>query len=190
MLNRSEFIKRCFDIVVSILLLPLASVLCAAFSLLSVLLHGENPLFSQRRVGQFGRVFTIFKLRTMRSSTLDLPTHEVRSSEISLLGRIMRAAKVDELPQIYNVLKGEMSFVGPRPCLPTQTTLINERLRRGVYDAKPGITGFAQVRGLDMSSPEELAKSDQQYLNDFSMKLDLWLVIQTVFGRGVGDKTS
>jgi len=103
---------------------------------------------------------------------------------------VFPAAKVDELPQIYNVLKGEMSFVGPRPCLPTQTKLINERLLRGVYDAKPGITGFAQVRGLDMSSPEELAKSDQQYLNNLSMKQDLWLVVQTVFGRGIGDKTS
>jgi len=73
---------------------------------------------------------------------------------------------------------------------PTQTKVINERLRRGVYDAKPGITGFAQVSGLDMSSPEKLAEFDQQYLNNFSMKLDLWLVIQTVFGRGTGDKTS
>jgi len=170
--------------------MPLAAMLCTAFSLLSVFLHRENPFFSQRRVGQFGRVFTIFKLRTMRSSTLDVPTHEVSSAEISILGRIMRAAKVDELPQIYNVLRGDMSFVGPRPCLPSQTELISARLQRGVYDVKPGITGFAQVRGLDMSMPEELAKSDQQYLNNFSLSLDFWLMIQTVVGRGSGDKTT
>ena len=125
----------------------------------------------------------------MPSSTGDLPTHQVSAANISFLGRLMRAIKVDELPQIYNVFRGEMSFVGPRPCLPSQSELIGERLNRGIYDAKPGITGYAQVRGIDMSVPEKLAIADQQYLVHGGLGMDVSLLVQTFVGRGSGDKT-
>ena len=146
-------------------------------------------MFVQSRVGQYGQVFRLVKLRTMSSATKNLPTHMVSAADISTLGKIMRAIKVDELPQLYNVLRGDMSLVGPRPCLTIQHELINERLKLGVYDAKPGITGYAQVRGIDMSIPEKLAHADRTYLFQRSMALDFSLLLQTVIGRGNGDKT-
>jgi O-antigen biosynthesis protein WbqP len=182
--------KRQLDLIVSIAALPFAIVLSLVFGLLFLLVNRENPLFVQSRVGQYGQVFQLVKLRTMRSTTKNLPTHQVSSADISTLGRIMRAIKVDELPQLYNVLLGEMSLVGPRPCLPSQHELINERLKLGIYDAKPGITGYAQVRGIDMSMPLKLALADQTYLREETVMLDLLLLLQTVAGQGSGDKTS
>jgi lipopolysaccharide/colanic/teichoic acid biosynthesis glycosyltransferase len=182
--------KRLLDLVVSIAVLPLAIMLSLVFGLLYLLLNRENPLFVQSRVGQYGQVFRLVKLRTMSSATKDLPTHQVSSADISTLGRVMRAIKVDELPQLYNVLLGEMSLVGPRPCLPSQHKLISERLRLGVYEAKPGITGYAQVRGIDMSVPEELALADHTYMCQQTVMLDFSLLLQTVVGQGSGDKTS
>lgn len=181
--------KRLLDLSVSIAALPLAIVLSLVFGLLFLLASRENPLFVQSRVGQYGQVFRLFKLRTMSSATKNVPTHQVSSADISPLGRVMRAIKVDELPQLYNVLMGEMSLVGPRPCLPSQHELINERLRLGVYDAKPGITGYAQVRGIDMSIPVELALADQTYLREETVMLDFSLLLQTIAGQGSGDKT-
>ena len=182
--------KRLLDLVLSILVLPVAVVLSLVFGLLFLIINRENPLFMQNRVGQHGEIFRLIKLRTMSSATKDLPTHQVSSADISTLGKIMRAIKVDELPQLYNVLLGEMSLVGPRPCLPSQEELINERLKLGVYDAKPGITGYAQVRGIDMSMPVELALADHTYLLKQTLALDFALLLQTVAGRGRGDKTS
>lgn len=183
-------VKRLLDVVLSIAVLPMAIVLSLIFGLLFLLINRENPLFVQSRVGQYGQVFRLVKLRTMSSAIKNLPTHMVSGADISTLGRIMRAIKIDELPQLYNVLRGEMSLVGPRPCLPSQHELINERLCLGVYDVKPGITGYAQVRGIDMSMPHELALADHTYLRDGTVTLDLSLLLQTVLGRGSGDKTS
>lgn len=187
--KRARYSKRVVDIVVSVVALPFAAVLSLIFGLLFLIVNRENPVFIQNRVGQYGQIFRIVKLRTMSSSTKDLPTHEVKSADISKLGRVMRAIKVDELPQLINVLKGEMSLVGPRPCLPSQHKLITERLKLGVYDAKPGITGYAQVRGIDMSKPVELALADRTYLLKQAVMLDFSLLFQTVAGRGRGDKT-
>jgi O-antigen biosynthesis protein WbqP len=181
--------KRILDLIVSIAVLPLAVALSLVFGLLFLCVNRENPLFVQSRVGQYGQVFRLVKLRTMNSATKNLPTHQVSSADISILGRVMRAIKVDELPQLYNVLMGEMSLVGPRPCLPSQHELINERLKLGVYDAMPGITGYAQVRGIDMSMPKELARADDTYLLQQTVMLDFSLLLQTVVGRGSGDKT-
>lgn len=137
--------------------------LSVVFGLLFLVVNRENPLFVKSQVGQYGQIFRLFKLRTMNSITKNLPTHQVSSEDISTLGRVMRAIIVDELPLLYNVLMGEVSLVGPRPCIPSQYQLIIERLRLGVYDAKPGITGYAQVRGIDMSMPVQLALADQTY---------------------------
>ena len=188
--KRAAIAKKLLDIVVSLLLLPVAFALCTIFGLLFLLLMRENPVFAQTRVGRYNRTFTLIKMRTMRSSTANKPTHEISRSDVSALGRFMRAIKVDELPQLINVLRGEMSLVGPRPCLPTQTDLINARLSLGVYQIKPGITGYAQVRGIDMSEPEQLALLDHTYLQQRSMMSDLALLSQTFLGRGIGDKTS
>jgi O-antigen biosynthesis protein WbqP len=183
-------VKRLLDVVLCIVVLPIAIVLSLIFGLLFLLINWENPLFVQSRVGQYGQVFRLLKLRTMSSVTKNLPTHMVSGADISTLGKIMRASKVDELPQLYNVLRGDMSLVGPRPCLPTQHELITERINMGVYEAKPGITGYAQVRGIDMSVPKKLALADHVYLQQQAFMLDISLLLQTVIGRGSGDKTS
>jgi lipopolysaccharide/colanic/teichoic acid biosynthesis glycosyltransferase len=183
-------VKRLLDVVLCIVVLPIAIVLSLIFGLLFLLINWENPLFVQSRVGQYGQVFRLLKLRTMSSVTKNLPTHMVSGADISTLGKIMRASKVDELPQLYNVLRGDMSLVGPRPCLPTQHELITERINMGVYEAKPGITGYAQVRGIDMSVPKKLALADHVYLQQQAVMLDISLLLRTVIGRGSGDKTS
>jgi O-antigen biosynthesis protein WbqP len=183
-------VKRLLDVVLCIVVLPIAIVLSLIFGLLFLLINWENPLFVQSRVGQYGQVFRLLKLRTMSSVTKNLPTHMVSGADISTLGKIMRASKVDELPQLYNVLRGDMSLVGPRPCLPTQHELITERINMGVYEAKPGITGYAQVRGIDMSVPKKLAQADHVYLQQQAVMLDISLLLRTVIGRGSGDKTS
>lgn len=182
-------IKRLFDLLVSLLISPIGLVLCVVFGLLFLIVNRENPLFVQRRMGRHGEYFQLYKLRTMSSATKDVPTHKINSSEISMLGRIMRAIKVDEIPQLYNVIRGEMSLVGPRPCLPSQHKLITERLKLGVYEVRPGITGYAQVKGLDMSLPEKLACVDSEYIQQKTLLLDLKLLLQTVLGKGSGDKT-
>jgi len=179
--------RRLFDISMALAVLPVAliiSVICA------LVILGEtrgNPLFIQIRVGRYQKLFSLIKLRTMKLSTGDHPSHVVAPTQITKVGRFLRRTKLDELPQIWNVLRGDMAFVGPRPCLPTQIELINERVERGVYCLRPGITGPAQLAGIDMSMPRELAEIDAAYLNNQSFKGDLRLMLVTVLGRGAGD---
>ncbi|MBL8581327.1 MAG: sugar transferase [Rhizobiaceae bacterium] len=140
-------------------------------------------IFAQPRVGRGGNVFVCRKLRTMRLGTPSVPTHEASASQITGVGRFLRASKLDELPQFWNVLVGEMSLVGPRPCLPTQARLIAEREKRGVMRALPGITGLAQVNGVDMSDPVACAEMDAEYLRTRSLRLDLTILFRTLVGR-------
>jgi O-antigen biosynthesis protein WbqP len=112
----------------------------------------------------------------------------VSASSVTKIGRFLRATKLDEIPQLWNVVRGEMAFVGPRPCLPSQTELVQEREIRGVYGIIPGITGLGQVRGIDMSEPLRLAEIDAEYLQTRSLALDLRLAWQTVRGGGSGDR--
>jgi O-antigen biosynthesis protein WbqP len=143
-------------------------------------------IFAQQRIGRGGRPFTCYKLRTMDRTTANLPTHQTDASAITPLGRHLRRLKLDELPQLYNVLTGDMSLVGPRPCLPTQIELIEARRRRGVLEIRPGITGLAQVRGVDMSDPERLAELDAQYARGVSIYADVRLILATLCGGGMG----
>lgn len=106
-----------------------------------------SPLFMQRRVGRYQRGFTLIKFRTMKVETQSVASHLANPSDVTPIGAFMRRTKLDELPQLWNVLKGDMSLVGPRPCLFNQTELINERAIRGVFDVRPGITGLAQTQG-------------------------------------------
>ncbi|KHA50140.1 Sugar transferase [Sulfitobacter geojensis] len=109
------------------------------------------------------------------------------AAQITRIGAFLRKTKIDELPQIWNVLMGDMSFVGPRPNLPNQSELIAERARRGVYDVRPGITGPAQLTGIDMSTPVELATADAAYIANQTFCEDLKLILQTGTGGGRGD---
>lgn len=147
-----------------------------------------SPIFRQERVGKNGKPFTLIKFRTMPTSTASVATHMVDSNSVTKLGSFLRKSKLDELPQLINVLRGEMSFVGPRPCLFNQEELIEERKKRGVLDVLPGITGLAQVNGVDMSVPKQLAKLDAEMIETFSLPLYFQLILQTATGKGAGDR--
>jgi O-antigen biosynthesis protein WbqP len=179
--------KRFLDIGLSAVGLVLTAPILAACMLAVMLESRGNPLFAQRRVGRQQRIFTCYKLRTMRSGTRQAATHEVAHAAVTRVGGFLRRTKLDELPQLWNVMRGEMSLVGPRPCLPTQHELIARREELGVYALRPGITGPAQVQGIDMSNPARLALVDQQYLAQCSLRGDLALILRTVFGGGHGD---
>jgi len=155
----------------------------------AIRLDSPGPgFFLQPRVGKNGRVFTCYKFRTMRDGTIQRGTHEVSEAQITRIGAFMRRTKIDELPQIWNLIRGELSLVGPRPCLIVQEELIAERRDRGVLDIKPGITGLAQIAGIDMSDPVRLAREDARYLGLRCIPLDLKIILATFTGKGSGDR--
>lgn len=151
-------------------------------------LDTKSPLFIQVRVGLGKKEFKLIKFRTMRPDTASVASHLVDASTITPFGRFLRKTKLDELPQLWNVLIGEMSLVGPRPCLPNQTELIDERDARGVYSVRPGITGLAQVNNIDMSTPQYLAEVDAEMISKFQMKNYFSYIFQTLVGKGSGDR--
>lgn len=179
--------KRFFDLTVALALLAPAIAICALVLPLIAWECRAAPLFLQWRVGKGGRPFRIVKLRTMHPATPQLGSHLVGSDAITRTGRFLRKVKIDELPQLLNVLNGSMSLVGPRPCLPSQTELIAERQKHGVDRLTPGITGPAQVAGWDMSDPVRLAQADSAYLQRWRLRRDLELLAKTFLGRGRGD---
>ena len=147
----------------------------------------KYPLFVQSRIGLDCKTFTLVKFRTMDVGTKDLPTHLVSGVNLSRYGKFLRNSKLDELPQMWNVLLGDMSFVGPRPCLPTQLSVIDARLEKDLYKFRPGITGFAQIEGIDMSMPIELARSDSKTMKNLSLKSYFKIICSTILGKGFGD---
>ena len=180
-------IKRAFDLTIAFFCMP---ALFVFLPIIAILISADSPgpvLFKQKRVGLGQHQFMLYKFRTMKSGTGDLPSHVAGEQNITAVGKWLRRTKLDELPQLINVLKGEMSFVGPRPCLPTQTELVQARAALGVFNVRPGITGAAQIEGLDMSNPAKLAQKDAQYCMNVSLLLDLWIVWATATGRGAGD---
>lgn len=146
-----------------------------------------SPLFRQQRVGRQQRPFTLVKFRTMKCDTQSVATHLANVSAITSFGQFLRTTKLDELPQLWNVLVGEMSIVGPRPGLLDQQELTIERQNLGVFEARPGITGLAQTSNIDMSTPELLAKTDAQMLAMLTTKLYFKYIFLTIMGKGQGD---
>lgn len=155
-----------------------------------IILYFENksPLFFQERIGKNLKIFTLIKFRTMSNGTKDCPTHLVDPSRISSLGAFLRKTKIDEIPQLWNVLMGEMTFVGPRPCLPSQIELIKFRKKLKVHTFLPGITGLAQIRGIDMSNPYLLTKIELEMMKKFNLKYYLYFIFKTIIGNGLGDR--
>ena len=147
-----------------------------------------SPLFVQTRVGRHQQPFALVKFRTMKPNTASVATHLADPNAVTRWGKFLRASKLDELPQLWNVLKGDMSLVGPRPCLPTQEELIRARAALGVLDARPGITGLAQIQGIDMSTPQRLAETDARMLAELGLANYLRFIIQTATGSGRGDR--
>jgi lipopolysaccharide/colanic/teichoic acid biosynthesis glycosyltransferase len=147
-----------------------------------------SPLFLQTRAGRWQRPFTLIKFRTMRPDTASVATHLADASAIPPWGAFLRRTKLDELPQLWNVLTGDMSLVGPRPCLFNQQELIAARARHGVFAARPGITGLAQIAGIDMSTPELLALADAKMLATLNVKNYVRYILLTLVGHGSGDR--
>ena len=166
-----------------ILLLPLILVLY-----IIGLFDTGSPIFRQRRVGKNKHPFTLYKFRTMNLNTRSVATHLANQSDVTKFGSFLRKTKLDELPQLLNVLIGDMSLVGPRPCLFSQEELISEREKRGVYNFKPGITGLAQINNVDMSTPVKLSEFDALMLKDLNLTNYLKYVLATVTGKGQGDR--
>lgn len=178
---------RFFDVSLSLVGLLLGWPIFIIIYILGKFDTGE-PLFFQTRVGKDSQPFVLIKFRTMTLDTQSVATHMVQASSVTRLGQFLRSSKLDELPQLINVLKGDMSFVGPRPCLFNQEQLINERTKRGVMNVLPGITGLAQVNGIDMSDPEKLARVDEEMLKTLTVKTYFSYIFQTAVGKGSGDK--
>ncbi|WP_415775084.1 sugar transferase [Shewanella oncorhynchi] len=146
-----------------------------------------SPIFIQTRVGRNKKPFKLIKFRTMSVETKSVASHLASNASITKLGAFLRKTKIDELPQLINVLKGEMSLVGPRPNLFNQEELIKERDALGVYGALPGVTGLAQVQNIDMSTPQLLAETDKQMIDTLNIKNYFKYILMTVTGSGSGD---
>ncbi|WP_345888061.1 sugar transferase [Shewanella algae] len=146
-----------------------------------------SPIFIQTRVGKNQKPFKLIKFRTMSVETKSVASHLANNASITKLGAFLRKTKLDELPQLINVVKGEMSLVGPRPNLFNQEELIKERDAQGVYDVLPGITGLAQVQNIDMSTPKLLAKTDKKMIDTLNVKNYFKYILMTVTGSGSGD---
>ena len=176
-------IKRTFDVLVSAASLVL---LCPLFLLVAVVIKLDSEgsvIFSQSRVGKNGNLFSVYKFRTMRT---DAP-HYAATAELSdpyahitRVGRFLRKTSIDELPQLFNVFKGDMSLVGPRPLIMSESDIHKLRMREGVYDVRPGVTGWAQVNGRDCVSVEEKVYFDKEYLIRRSVLMDVFIFIKTV----------
>ena len=178
---------RIFDILFSLLGLVFGFPVLLLLTVIGYFDTG-SPIFRQTRVGRHKKPFTLMKFRTMRPDTASVATHLANASAVTPLGSFLRKTKLDELPQLWNVLKGEMSLVGPRPCLFNQEELIQERDQRGVFYARPGITGLAQVCEIDMSTPELLAETDARMLSSLTIKDYFRYIFMTISGRGAGDR--
>lgn len=146
-----------------------------------------SPIFVQERMGRHKKPFRLVKFRTMTIDTQSVASHLMTTSSITKVGLFLRKTKIDELPQLINVLKGEMSLVGPRPNLFNQEELILERDALGVYNVLPGITGLAQVRNIDMSTPQILAKTDRQMIDTLNLVNYFRYIMMTITGSGRGD---
>lgn len=147
-----------------------------------------SPLFFQQRVGRHQKPFTLVKFRTMKVDTASVATHLASSSSITPFGAFLRKTKLDELPQLWNVLKGEMSLVGPRPGLFNQQELLDARSALGVYNVRPGITGLAQVNEIDMSTPQLLAETDAKMIATLTLGDYFTYIFMTIAGKGHGDR--
>lgn len=181
------FVVRFFDFGFALVGLIFSAPLLILVGMIGWLDTG-SPLFTQYRVGRRGKPFVLVKFRTMRKDTISVATHLVNASAVTTFGSVLRRSKLDELPQLWNVLKGEMSLVGPRPGLFNQVELIEARERLNVLDVRPGMTGLSQVKKIDMSTPDLLAETDARMIAEMSIGNYFKLLMLTIIGNGTGDR--
>ncbi len=178
---------RFFDFIFSLIGLVLLSPILLILLIIGYCDTG-SPVFCQERVGKHKQPFTLYKLRSMHVDTKSVATHLANYSAVTTYGAFLRKSKLDELPQLWNVLLGDMSLVGPRPNLFNQEELIQERDQRGVYQVVPGITGWLQINKIDMSTPQLLAETDAVMTQNLTFKKYLYYIVITALGKGSGDR--
>ena len=180
-------INRIIGLFLFVLLLPL-------FLIISLMIYYDNgfpSLYKQKRIGLNNTRFFLYKFRTMKRSVADIPTHLVKdpSKLYTRLGPFLRKFSIDELPQLINIIRGEMAFIGPRPALYNQNDLIDLRTKTGIHKLMPGITGWAQVNGRDELKIIEKVKLEEYYLHNKSFSLSIKIIfmtaIQVIFSKGV-----
>jgi len=171
---------RCFDILSSLIGLIFLSPLLIFVFLIGLFENG-SPLFIQKRVGQKLKPFSLIKFRTMPVGVRSAGTHLIKNIKLSFFGKFLRRTKIDEIPQLLNVFLGDMSLVGPRPCLFNQRKLISERKKRGIFQVRPGITGLAQISGISMKTPTLLSKTDQKMIKNMNLYNYFYFIFKTIF---------
>lgn len=172
--------KRSLDAVVSAAALLVLTPLLLLIGIAIKLEDGGKAIFRQRRIGRNGAPFVLFKFRSMPENVGDLPSDAATTLRITRVGRVLRRSNLDELPQLFNILRGDMSLVGPRPALISQDELIRLRSESGADHVRPGLTGLAQVTSYDGMPVAEKARLDAQYVNDISFGTDLSLIWRTL----------
>lgn len=178
---------RFFDIIISIIGITIVFPIILIF-IITGYLDTRSPIFCQERMGKNKKSFKLFKFRTMNLDTKSVATHLANSSSVTKYGSILRKSKLDELPQLFNVLKGDMSLVGPRPNLFNQEELISEREKLGVYNVLPGISGLSQINKIDMSTPKLLSETDAKMIKELNTINYFNYIIKTILGKGFGDR--
>ncbi len=173
-----KIIKIIRNIICLVGLICLSPLLIIA-GLIIIIEDGFPVFFVQERIGLNKNIFNMIKIRTLRKNTPNIGTHELKESNMLKNGKWIRKLKLDEFPQLINVLKGDINLVGPRPGLLTQEELTQERSQRDIYRIKPGITGLAQILGYDMSDPKKLAEIDEAYIINKSFISDFNIIVGT-----------
>ena len=174
-----RYLKRGFDVAASAAALAVLSPVLLLTAAAIRLEDGGPALFRQDRVGKDGRTFRIYKFRSMPVSTENVPSAKAGTLRVTRVGRLIRRTNVDELPQLLNVLRGDMSLVGPRPALPAQAELCALRRENGAAACLPGLTGLAQIRSYDGMPETEKARWDAEYARDVRFARDLGVVLRT-----------
>lgn len=174
------FVKRAFDIVFSFILLIILIIPFALIGIISLILQGKPVFIRQKRYGKDGKVFKIYKFRTMKRGAPVMASNSVDEQYITKWGKLLRKTSVDELPQLMNVLKGDMSLIGPRPLILEEDEIHRLRLENGIYSVRPGITGWAQINGRDDVEIDEKVKLDKYYVENLSIGFDIKILFRSV----------
>ena len=177
---------RLLDLIIAMLGLIIGSPVFLILLAIGSINNG-SPLFFQNRVGKGQKIFTIVKFRSMRKEAPNIATHLADTQYVTRFGKFLRNTKLDEFPQLWNVIKGDMSIVGPRPCLPSQDELIVERERCKIFEVRPGITGLAQISRVDMSNPILLSQLDAMMIKRMNLSTYFSYILLTILGKGSGD---
>ena len=184
------FFSRLFDIFFSLNVILIFGWLFILIYFLISLERNGNPIFVQKRIGKEKKVFNLLKFRTMSQDTSERATHLINETKVTKFGKFLRFFKLDELPQIFNILRNEINFVGPRPSLISQQKLIKQRDNKKILSIKPGLTGYSQINHIDMSDVNKLVKFDHYYLINQSLFFDLKIIIRTFLGIGFKDNVN